>query len=172
MMNKTLAALVLLALTAALPTQARDAVPNAEAHAISARAAGRAGPLIYLVPGVVNHVPARQPIATSFHCTNFGSTVARIQVVIRDPNHIAKANKRFSLDGGHAITVSTQDTNVYVDDIDLNIFSNFHSAVARIFSSTREVACNAQVLDAFNDPPIFAVALHMVRFRPVRGTQE
>jgi hypothetical protein len=171
-MNKMLATLILLALTAALPTQAREAEANAEGHAVSARVAGRAGPLIYLVPGVVNRVPAQQPTATSFHCTNFGSTVARIQLVIQDPNHVAKANKRFSLAGGHATTVSTQDTTVYVDDIDLNILSNVTQGVARIFSSTREVACSAQVLDAYNDPPIFAVALHMVRFRPVRGTQE
>jgi hypothetical protein len=127
-------------------------------------------PVVYRFSGVTDdgeQGSANRKEATSVTCTNLGSVSATIEVEVFQYNGSDSWLGTVDAAAGHTYTFSTQDTTIYFDDVLLggapgtgNIFQGF--GVVRS-SRPDAVICTAQILDPYNDSPLFMSGLEMFR---------
>ena len=127
--------------------------------------------LIYRASGVFDNggFPRTGP-ATVVHCTNFDLAAATVQFRIWQFNGITVADQKATLASRETFTVTTKDTNMFYDNLNLNTgLVNQGSLI--INATSQEVKCSAMLVNAATGEPA-GVALHLVRSNPSPGTQE
>jgi hypothetical protein len=109
--------------------------------------------------GVANHSnPISRTIATSIHCSNFGSSDAQAQLQIFSLNGGLADSVAFPIPSNRTRTVSSQDTKIYREDTFLNN-AIIEQGSGRVLADKSTLICTAQLLDPVNNPPAFMVKL-------------
>jgi hypothetical protein len=127
--------------------------------------------LIYVVSGVRDDGAADSVgTATTFHCSNASTVSEQIQIVVRNFDGTIHGNDTSTVTSAHTTTKSTHGTAVTEDLPFLSPGTAINQGLAFIFATSPFVFCTALTVDAAT--PNQAVALHMVRFNPVGGSQE
>jgi hypothetical protein len=132
------------------------------------------GPLAlnYVVPGVFDNGGAfNAGVATLFHCTNTSTTSENVQIVVRTFDGTIVGNVTFSMASASTITSGTHQTALFTEDVTLSAGTTINQGQAFIFATSQFVFCSAMIVDAAATIPN-GIALHMVRFGPLQGTQE
>ena len=121
--------------------------------------------VLYLFTGVANETDNGRDESTSINCTNFHASAAvevRVEVYNQDPTAVYAANQTIA--SGATRTWSTQSIQAYNDGAILPAVPFIFQGSGRVLVKQHsQVICNAQVLDANVDPPIYAVDLEMFR---------
>jgi hypothetical protein len=127
--------------------------------------------ILYRFPGVRdNGGAANTGVATSFSCTNFSGATENIRFVTRDFDGFFRTNVTFFMNHLDTATVSTHQTNAYVEIITLDTGAIARGSTA-IAATSINIVCTGMVIDASTAAPV-GVALRGIRFSPVPGTQE
>ena len=160
------------AIAFALPVLAQDRAPQgAGATATPPAFSGGLG-LTYLVPGVTDNGGADNAgVATTFHCTNASTITEQIQIVVRNFDGSVVANDVTNVGSARTLTKSTHGTALTEDLPFLSPGVAINQGQALIFTTSPFVFCSVMVLDA-STAGTQGVALHIVRFGAVSGTQE
>lgn len=128
--------------------------------------------VIYRVSGVRDSGSgAGVGVATSFHCSNFGSVAEIIRIVVRHADGGIAASRTFQINSGSTFTASTHATNLFSDNAFLAMGEAITQGLVTIQSTSLQVHCSAMIVDATASVPQ-GIALHMVRVNPVLNTQE
>ena len=153
------------------PLQDGKDVPIVAANGPLAVSAGIGDPppsgftVVYMFTGVANETDNGKDEATSINCTNYHPTAAvevRVEVYGSDPSGKYVANQ--TLAAGATRTWSTQSISAYNDGVILPSVPYIFQGSGRVLTRQHtQGICNAQVLDADADPPVYAVDLEMFR---------
>jgi len=108
--------------------------------------------------------------ATSFQCSNLNAVNETMVIHIRDQFGTVRVNKAFPLEASRTKTISTHFTDVFIEDASLNA-GIISQGLATISASTTNIICSVMVVNAAGFPPE-GIALHLVRFNPIAGSQE
>ena len=128
--------------------------------------------LTYVVSGVFDNGGAfNAGVATSIHCTNTSTTSENIQIVVRTFDGTIVGNTTFAVASASTTTSSTHQTALFAEDVTLSPGTTINQGQAFIFTTSQFVFCSAMIVDAAASIPN-GIALHMVRFGPLPGTQE
>ena len=122
--------------------------------------------IIYRVSGVVDD--NNGGLATSFHCTNFSGVTETIRVVTRGLTGTITANTTANVPHLNTIIWSTHDVAIYTDT---NLMTVAFQGTAAIAATSVNVTCSAMQVQTNITVPT-GIALHMLRFSPIAGTQE
>ena len=158
-----------------LPAQAQQ-TPNREGRApvvVHPLAVGDPLKLIYRISGVRDTGQATNVgVATTIHCTNFGSVSERVKYLVKGTTGDILANVTHTIGGGRTIAASTHFTALVNEEVNLTpgVIINPGSVTVSA-SSTEKIFCSAMIVDAASTVPQ-GIALHMVRFNPREGTEE
>ena len=164
-------AIVAVALAAAImPAQAQQR-PYAEG-AVTPKAVG--DPLIplYAISGVRdNGASSEAGVATTFHCTSLSTVTETVQFTVRNFNGDKITAPSFNIMPNRTLTVSTHFTNLFFEDAALARGKTINSGSVRISATSTDIICSAMIVDAAVGFPE-GIALHLVRFNPMTGTEE
>ena len=126
---------------------------------------------LYIFPGVRDDGGTfHTGVATSIHCSNFSSVLEEIQYIVLNYDGQTKANSIHNISPIQTKTVSTHQTQLYFEDINLNT-GVIEQGVVGVSATNNNMVCTAQVLDASANVPR-GIALHGMRLKPIPGTQE
>ena len=122
--------------------------------------------LLYTVVGVRDSAN----LATSFLCTSTERSggnriLIGIEVFLWNDdlrNDVTLGQGVVNVVPGGTVTLSTHDTNAFVEDNDISTGS-VDQGSARIFATSKNVLCAAMILDAINNPPTSMVMLPVFR---------
>ena len=117
--------------------------------------------VIFFFPGATS---VGSTVATSVHCTNIHATLSvDVRVEFYDFNSTLVGANTGTIAASNTRTVSASDTGAtafYADDAFVVVTSAINQGVVRVLQKgTPKVICTAQVLDAANSPPSFAIPL-------------
>jgi hypothetical protein len=127
--------------------------------------------VIYRVTNVIDNGGASNTgVATSITCTNLSMVTETLNVVIRSVNGVAKANVSVNVGTQGAWTGSTHGTNVFFENVSLAT-GIVQQGNATIRATTSNMICSVVLVDAAASFPQ-GIALHLVRFNPMAGSQE
>ncbi len=119
--------------------------------------------VLYMFTGVINHTGVNR--ATAVHCTNFSADAVdvRVEAWTRIPG--TTYSNTLTIDAGQTGTFATKYTYSFPSDVILapppgGIYQGSGRVLTKQHSN---VICTAQVLDPFNDPPVFSSNLDMYR---------
>ena len=132
--------------------------------------AGVGDPLlqVYVFPGVRDSGGAAGTgVATSVHCFNYSGATEKVTYVVANFDGSIKANLNLSIGNQQTRTVSTHDTVLFAEDLILNT-GIVNQGTFGVLSTTRNIVCTAQVLDASAATPN-GINLVGVRFNPAAG---
>ena len=117
--------------------------------------------VLVMFTGAANDIGGN--IATSVHCTNFGSSdvKAEIQFFSFDATSVYTDTKTIA--SNQTLTFSTQDVAAYTEDWVLNT-GTLDQGSGRVLADAGHLICTAQVLDPGADPPVSVTELET--FRP------
>jgi hypothetical protein len=121
---------------------------------------------IYVGSGVTSGTPS----ATSFHCTNVSGVTATIRYLVLDTDGSVAGSLTLNAAHGATTTVSTRDTNAFVDNLTTPTVPIYQGGV-NIESTQSGVFCTAMIVDVSAFEPS-GIALHLVRVNPHPGTVE
>jgi hypothetical protein len=126
--------------------------------------------IIYRFPGVTDSGGGiNTGIATVFHCTNFSGAPENIRFVTRDFSGNLANNSSFSIVHLQSVTVSTHNTNAYIETpLSTGPITQGTTAIA---ATSINIICTAETIDASNVVPT-GIARRGIRFSPVPGSQE
>jgi hypothetical protein len=114
--------------------------------------------VLYMFTGVANHnTPATRQIATSIHCTNFGSTAVQTELQLFAVGGSAFTTS-VTINSNRTWTFSTQSTAIYREDSFLNT-GTVEQGSGRVLADKAQLICTAQVLDPIGNPPTFMAKL-------------
>lgn len=151
-----------------LPAHAQD---KPTASVLPPAALGGPQSLIYFVPGVYDNGGADNTgRATTFFCTNASTVAETLRVVVRSAGGTIVSDLSFNLASAQTFTLSTHFTVPFGEDASLAT-GGVNGGFAFIFSTTQLMFCSAMIVDA-SSASVLGIALHMVRFAPLAGTQE
>lgn len=174
-MKFTSSIFALATLAAILPAQAQQK-PYQEGKApagIHTLAVSDPLKIIYHISGVTD--TGDDPnvgVATSIHCTNFGTVPETVKFVIRFNGGTAATSRSTTLNPGETKTASTHFTVLFFDDLVLTPGIPIRQGDAAIVTtSPQKVFCSAMIVDASILSPE-GISLHMVRLNPITGSQE
>jgi len=109
--------------------------------------------------GVANHItPTVRRIATSVHCTNFGSTATQAQIQLFSLGAGTVVTAGVTINSNRTWTFSTQSTVIYREDSTLDS-GIIEQGSGRILADQSQLICTAQVLDPTSNPPAFMAKL-------------
>jgi hypothetical protein len=117
--------------------------------------------VLYMFTGVANETDSGRDEATLVNCTNYHPT-ASVDVRVEVFNYTAAAPYAATqaIPGGATRTWSTQSIQAYNDGVILTAVPYVFQGSGRVLVKQHsQVICNAQVLDADADPPVYAVKL-------------
>jgi hypothetical protein len=171
-MKSISASLVAAALfVAILPAQAQQR-PYPEGQAPAPKAVTDPLQVIYRISGVRDSgTGTHAGMATSFHCTSFSTVDEKIVFALRDFDGDVITQKSVTVEPQHTITASTHDTRVFTEDRLLSPGVVINQGSVRISATSTNIICSAMIVDASAAFPE-GIALHLVRFNPIAGTQE
>jgi len=117
--------------------------------------------VLYMFTGVANEPDSGRDEATSINCTNFhSSTAVEVRVEVYGSNPGAPYAGNQTIASGATRTWSTQSITAYNDGLILPSVPLLFQGSGRVLVKEHsQVICNAQVLDADTDPPVYAVNL-------------
>ena len=126
---------------------------------------------LYRFSGVTNSTQTTNAgIATSVHCTSFSTVNETLQFNIRNFNgNIVTRNT--TIVPFRTITASTHSTLMFFDDVILISGTLINQGSMNVLATDINIFCSAMIVDAGSAVPQ-GIALHMVRYNPVPGTQE
>ena len=127
--------------------------------------------ILYSVSGVADNGGADNTgWATTFHCSSLSSVTETVTFLVRNFNGAILANQSRSLLPSATLTVSTHAT-LFTEDLPfLTPGVAVNQGLGVIRASSVKVVCSAMLVVAGSVPQ--GVALHMVRFNPITGSQE
>jgi hypothetical protein len=165
-MRHLLSILALATLTAVPPVQAQQS-------AFDGRAVGDPQKLIYRISGIRdNGAASGVGIATTIHCTNFGPVAETVRYQLKSASGSVVANVSKTIGAGGTEAASTHATAMVDEDGVLAPGVSINPGSAHIFTtSTQKIICSAMIVDASATVPQ-GIALHMVRFNAITGSQE
>jgi hypothetical protein len=157
-------------LAAILPAQAQRSHP--EGAAPEPKAVGDPLQRIYRLSGVSDNGGApERGRATSFHCTS-GSTVNETLVIrVRDFDGDIVGARSIIIAPNRTRTLSTHFTRMFFEDATLSPGEAINQGSAEILATSVQVFCSAMIVDAEVNFPK-GIALHLVRFNAIPGSQE
>jgi hypothetical protein len=121
--------------------------------------------VLYVFTGVANESDNGNDEATSINCTNYSNSAAvevRVEVYGGNPADLYAANQ--VINPGATRTWSTQSIDAYNDGTILPSVDYIFQGSGRILTRQHtQIICNAQVLDANVDPPVYVVELDLYR---------
>ena len=121
--------------------------------------------VLYMFTGAANDTAAtgtNRQIATSVHCTNFGSTSIQATLEIFPQSGGTLNSNTLTISSNETETWSTQFTAVYRETtLGTGILEQ---GSGRVLATSPQLICTAQVLDPLTDPPAFISELDM--FKP------
>ncbi|MCB9079514.1 MAG: hypothetical protein H6631_18075 [Anaerolineaceae bacterium] len=118
----------------------------------------------YMFTGVANHpIAATRQIATSVHCTNFGSGNVQAEIQLFSVGGASAYGDTVTINSNRTWTFSTQNTAIYREDSILNT-GVLEQGSGRILADSAQLICTAQLLDPISNPPDFIAELEM--FKP------
>jgi hypothetical protein len=116
--------------------------------------------VLYMFTGAANDTAAtgtNRQIATSVHCTNFGSTSIQATLEIFPQSGGTLASNTLTISSNETETWSTQFTAVYRETtLGTGILEQ---GSGRVLATSSQLICTAQVLDPLTDPPAFMTKL-------------
>jgi hypothetical protein len=155
---------------AIMPAQAQQR-PYAEG-AVTPKAVGDPMIPLYSISGVRdNGAGGNSGVATTFDCTSLSTVNETVQFTIRNFNGDIIAAPSFTIMPNRTLTVSTHFTNLFFEDAALSRGKSINSGSARISATSTDIICSAMIVDAAVGFPE-GIALHLVRFNPIAGTEE
>jgi hypothetical protein len=117
--------------------------------------------VLYMFTGVANHpTAATRQIATSVHCTNFGSTSVQAQLQLFSLGGGSTYTAAVTINSNQTWTFSTQNTDIYREDSTLNTPA-IEQGSGRVLANNSQLICTAQVLDPSTNPPAFMARLSL-----------
>ncbi len=119
--------------------------------------------VLYMFTGASNDTTTPDTIATSVHCTNFGSANAQVQVQFFSPGAGSTYSATLTINSNQTRTFSTQPTEIYFEDSNVNA-GFLDQGSGRVLANKSHLICTAQVLDPTNNQPVYLSELEM--FRP------
>ena len=165
----SLTLLLLITLLLALVANAQEPISGADGEGVISTL-GLADPpsaglsVQYIFTGVANHpTAATRQIATSVHCTNFGSTAIQAEIQLFSVGAASAYGDTVTIVANRTWTFSTQNTAIYREDSILNT-GILEQGSGRILADKAELICTAQLLDPIGNPPDFIAELEM--FKP------
>jgi len=127
--------------------------------------------IIYRVPGVRdNGGGIGVGVATVFVCTNFSGAEEILRIVVRNANGAILQNSGGNIFHLATNTKSTHPTNLFSLSAFLNTGA-VNQGTAAIAATSLSIICTAMIVDAAATSPQ-GIALRMIRFNPVPGSQE
>ncbi len=116
---------------------------------------------LYMFTGVANEDDSGRDEATSINCTNYNNTTAvEVRVEIYGPNPANVYVATQVINAGRTETWSTQSIEAFRDGI---IFPSvpllFQGSGRILVRQHNQIICNAVLVDADVDPPVFGVSL-------------
>ena len=127
--------------------------------------------IIYRVPGVRDDGGGiGVGVATVFVCTNFSGAEEILRFVVRSSNGAILQNSGGNIFHLETRTKSTHPTNLFSLSAFLNTGA-VNQGTAAIAATSLNIICTAMIVDAAATSPQ-GIALRMIRFNPVPGSQE
>jgi len=127
--------------------------------------------IIYRVPGVRDDGGGNGVgVATVFVCTNFSGAEENLRIVVRNANGAILQNSGGNIFHLTTNTTSTHPTNLFP----FGAFQNtgaVNQGTAAIAATSLNIICTAMIVNAAATSPQ-GIALRMIRFNPVPGSQE
>ncbi|MCB0166506.1 MAG: hypothetical protein KDI79_19920 [Anaerolineae bacterium] len=118
----------------------------------------------YMFTGVANHpTTATRQIATTVHCTNFGSSHIQAEIQLFSVGGASSYGDTVTINSNRTWTFSTQNTAIFREDTILNT-GVLEQGSGRILADDPQLICTAQLLDPIGNPPDFISELEM--FKP------
>ena len=121
---------------------------------------------LYMFTGVANEDNTGRDEATSINCTNYNNSAAvevRIEIYGPNPANVYVATQ--VINAGRTETWSTQSIEAFRDGI---IFPSvpllFQGSGRILVRQHNQIICNAVLVDADVDPPVFGVELDLYRY--------
>ena len=108
--------------------------------------------------------------ATSVHCTNFGSSDARVQYVVRNSSGTKLTNPKVPLTARRTLTASTHGTSAFIEFL-LTPGTAIRQGSMIIKATTPKVHCTAMIVDA-SASASNGVALSLTRLNQEKNAQE
>jgi hypothetical protein len=170
-LSVSMAAIALIA--ASLPSQAQKAAIENSAPALPVDSPAAAIPLktIYRVAGIYDSGGGfNEGWSTAIHCSNFNAIAEQLRYNVRDEVGGVKFNRTYTIAPMATFYVVTHHVNWLIGaDVQMNI--GHVGGSLTIASSSTNIICNAMIIDATFEGGS-GIALHMVRYNPIAGTQE
>jgi hypothetical protein len=170
-MKSISSSIVAIALFAAiLPAQAQQR--SAEGISPPPKAVGDPLQLIYRVSGVRDNGGAAEAgTATTFMCTSISNVDETLRIRVRDFNGTIVGTRTVTVPPNQTKTISTHLTRGFFDDATLSPGEVINQGSAAIQATSINIFCSAMIVDAAVAFPE-GIALHLVRFNPIAGTEE
>jgi hypothetical protein len=153
-----------LAVALALSAHAQDSGEGQgdqrEVTSSGSASAGLNGPLpagysvLYMFSGVANRTSGTTRIATSVHCTNYGSSPVDTRVEMYDYNAGNVWWDQNDIGPGSTRTFSSQTTNIFFDDEDLEA-GMIDQGAGRVLADRSSLICTVHLVDPDSDQPSF-----------------
>lgn len=153
-----LAAVLILVLLVAMVANAQEPYSSEESGEIGEFGLSDPPPagmsVLYMFTSAASFDPITRTIATSVHCTNFGSTAVQAQVQMFRADGGATSQTSTTINPNQTWTVSTRNTAIYREDTNLGT-PILEQGSGRILADNPTLICTAQLLDPLNNPPKF-----------------
>lgn len=160
--------IIVAAMTFVLPAKAQNGVDQRPGPA-SPVVGGTLVP-IYLVPGVRSSGVDNSGAATSFACTVLSGVTETLKFRIFDSLGTLLIDQNVGVDSPKTQTASTNATQLF-SELLLGAPLINPPGLGAIYATSNLVFCTAMLVDAADLAPK-GIALHLIRYTPVSGTQE
>ena len=121
---------------------------------------------LYMFTGVSNEPDTGRDAATSINCTNYNNSAAvEVRIEIYGPNPANVYSATQVINAGRTETWSTQSIEAFRDGIIFPSVPLLAQGSGRILvRQHNQIICNAVLVDAEVDPPVFGVELDLYRY--------
>ncbi len=119
---------------------------------------------LYAFAGVKNDNTSNVEIATSVHCTNYGTGNVDIKVEFFDTTGSTGYLAQQTLTPNHTWTFSTQETSIYHSETNASA-GDIDQGSGRVTATGITIICTAQVFDDSSSVPEFMTALDLYLYK-------
>jgi len=159
-------------LAAILPVQAQQQRSYPEGAAPQPEAVGDPLQRLYRISGVRDSGNgAEVGQATSFHCSSVSTVNETLVIRVRDFNGAIVGARSITIGPNRTRTLSTHFTRMFFEDATVSPGEVINQGSAEILATSIQVFCSAMIVDAEVNLPE-GIALHLVRFNAISGSQE
>lgn len=110
--------------------------------------------VLYMFSGVANRTSGTARIATSVHCTNYGTSPVDTRVEMYDYNASNVWWDQNDINPGSTRTFSSQPTDIFFDDEDLGA-GTIDQGAGRVLADRSSLICTVHLVDPDSDQPSF-----------------